>query len=502
MPHSRLLPALVVTSMLVLAACGTRLPNDAFAPQQVVGGATTGPAGAGGTTSSTGPNATGSKGPGGPGNVGGSAGPNGTGPGGQTGPNGTGPGGRTGGAHNTASATGVTPTTITIGEIVSRTNPFDPRAFVGPSYGLQAFVRYTNAHGGIHGRQLILKTCDDQGSGPEDQTCAHTLIDSDHVFALVSNATLNYAGASYVNSKAVPDIGGQPIDNAYNTYHHLYDIYGEAYPRNGQTGVNGKLYGGTEVYRYFKTAFPKVPLKAGVVEYNQSDSERFGNSIAQGLRLEGYSVLVKVVNFALPDFDSVAIAFKNAGIRYVYDTIDRGGNVRLCGALDDNNVSITAKVLTTQSWEQSINSDYSSAPKCRNELWVTGNTRNYEDTKYPQVAAFRQQMSADGTGGSTQLSEWALEGWAGGLWFSDAAASCGANLTRGCVEKYMNRKQMYTGHGLLTPRNFTDERSQPSTVHDCLNVARWVSSRGSWVTQVPDMDKNCFNVHNFSYPAN
>ena len=270
--------------------------------------------------------------------------------------------GRNRGPANTASAIGVTPTTITIGEIVSRTNPFDPRAFVGPSYGLQAFVRYTNAHGGIHGRQLILKTCDDQGSGPENQTCAHTLIDSNHVFALVSNATLNYAGAAYVNSKGVPDIGGQPIDNAYNTYRNLFDIYGESYPRNGQVGVNGRLYGGTEVYRYFKDKFPHVPLKAGIVEYNVSDSERFGNSIAQGLRLEGYSVDVKVVNFALPDFDSVAIAFKNAGVRYVYDTIDRGGNVRLCNAIDDNNVPITAKVLTTQSWEQSINADYSSAP--------------------------------------------------------------------------------------------------------------------------------------------
>ena len=28
------------------------------------------------------------------------------------------------------------------------------------------------------------------------------------------------------------------------------------------------------------------------------------------------------------------------------------------------------------------------------------------------------------------LSDWALEGWAGGQWFADAAASCGAALTR------------------------------------------------------------------------
>ena len=498
MRHSRMLAATAIAATLVLAACGTRLPNSAFAPQQVVAGATPSTGASGGA--STGPTPTGSR-SGGPGASTGPSG-GGIGPGG----GGSGPGGSTGpgrgGAGNTASAIGVSPTTITIGEIVSRTNPFDPTRVRRPVVRARrrSSVTPTPTAGSTAGSS-ILKTCDDQGSGSENETCAHTLIDSDHVFALVSNAALDYAGAAYVNSKAVPDIGGQPIDNAYNTYPHLYDIYGEPYPRNGQVGYNGQLYGGTEVYHYFKVTFPHVPLKAGVVEYNESDSERFGNSIVKGLRLEGYSVDVKVVNFALPDFDSVAIAFKHEGVKYVYDTIDSGGNVRLCDALDQNNVPIEAKVLTTQSWVQSIGSTYSSAPACRNKLWVTGNTRNYEDTQYPQVAAFRQQMSADGDGGAGQLSEWALEGWAGGLWFSDAAGSCGANLTRSCVEKYMNRPTPYTGHGLLTPRKFTHQGAEPSHIRDCINVARWVQAKNAWVTQVPDMNTNCFTVHNFTYPA-
>jgi branched-chain amino acid transport system substrate-binding protein len=455
MRYSRLACGLAVSATLVLASCGTRLPNSAF----------TQPAHPIATSTTTSPSPSGSP------------------------------------TGNTASDVGVTPTTITIGEIASITNPFDPGEFVGPTYGLQAFVRYTNAHGGVHGRQLILRVCNDQGSSIENTVCAHTLIDKDHVFALVSNVALDYSGASYVNSQNVPDIGGQPIDNAYNTYRNLFDIYGESYPRNGKPGLNGKLYGGTEVYRYFKVTFPKVPLKAGVVEFNQSDSERFGNSIVEGLKDEGYSVDVQVVNFAVPNFNTVAISFKHAGVQYVYDALDADSNVKLCDALDNNNVNLTAKVLTTQSWTQNINAEYASAPKCRNELWVTGNTRNYEDTQYRQVALFRQQMSADGDGGPTKLSDWALEGWAGGLWFADAANSCGATLTRVCVEKYMNRPQPYEGHGLLTPRRFTELSTEPKTVLDCINVARWVSSKDSWVTQVPNMDTNCFHVPNFSYPA-
>ena len=481
--------------LLTLTACGTRLsdsqfvqtqPQQAGAPGAVVPSASAGPGGVvpGGTSGQGG--GTGSLPGGSTGQV----------PGGGSSPGGPGP--RSG--PNTASDMGVTPTTITIGNIVSKTNPFDPRAFVGPQYGLPSFVNWTNAHGGVHGRTLILKTCDDQGSGNANQSCVHQLIDSDHVFALVSNAILSYSGAEYVNSKAVPDIGSQPIDNAYNKYPHLWDIYGEDYPRDGkQIGFNGKLMGGTEVYKYFSQRFPKVPKVAGVVEYNQDASQRFGDSIVAGLQKEGYKVIKKVVNFALPDYDSVAIDFKNNNVQYVYDTIDRGGNIRLCKALGDDRVHITAKVLTTQSWEQSIASDYKNSPNCRNAMWATGNTRNYADTQYAGVRNFRQQMSADGHGGANDLSDWALEGWAGGQWFADAAASCGATLTRRCVEAFVNSGKPYDGDGLLTPREFHEYSHPHEPTTNCINVVRWEDSAHTWVTQVPDMDKNCFRVTELAY---
>ena len=110
-------------------------------------------------------------------------------------------------------------------------------------------------------------------------------------------------------------------------------------------------------------------------------------------------------------------------------------------------------------------------------------------------------MSAAGYGGADQLSEWALEGWAGAQWFDDAATSCGAALTRVCVEKYMNRSTNYEGHGLLTPRNFVVRDPEPATKRNCLNVVRWVSSRDAWVTQVPNMDTNCAVVKYLGYPA-
>ncbi|MDQ1699673.1 MAG: branched-chain amino acid transport system substrate-binding protein, partial [Frankiaceae bacterium] len=135
--------------------------------------------------------------------------------------------------------------------------------------------------------------------------------------------------------------------------------------------------------------------------------------------------------------------------------------------------------------------------------FATGMTRNYADTKYPEVAAFRQQMAADGHGGGQQMSEWALEGWAGGQWIADAIASCGAAVTRACVMKYVDAgpSHPYDGHGLLVPRWFEHRSAPEEPVTNCINVARWSDSSHTWVTQVPDMNKNCFSVHEWPYSA-
>ena len=402
----------------------------------------------------------------------------------------------------TASSTPSLPP-IRIGNIVSRTNFFDPRAFVGAYYGVKAYVDSVNAAGGVAGRQLQLFTCDDQGNATVNVQCVRRLVDDDKVFALVGNAVLSYGGAPLVQSRGVPDVGSQPVDNAYVKYSHLWDVLGESAPRDGKIGWNGVRYNGTEIYRYFKTRYPQVPLRAAVVSYNQASSLAFGKAIATGLRAEGYTVTQLQVNLALPDFDSLAVAMRNARVAYVYDAMDRAGNVRLCKALDDARLTPFAKVTTTQSWDANVRADYADSPACRNVMFATGSARNYDDTGIPAVAQFRAAMRREGWDKPTTMSEWALEAWAGAQWFVDAARSCGAQVTRSCVESYLGRPAPYDGHGLLIPRDFVVQPAHPTRSHNCFNVARWSDDAnggaGGWVTQVADMTKNCFDVPALAY---
>ncbi|MFD9128185.1 ABC transporter substrate-binding protein [Kitasatospora sp. NPDC059571] len=401
-----------------------------------------------------------------------------------------------------ASDTGVTGSTVKVGIITSLTSPVGSETFAGPRYGALAFFRALDDAGGLHGRSVQVVTCDDGGSGIGNQDCVHKLIDRDQVFALVAGSTLAYAGAPYVSSKGVPDVGGQPIGTEYERWPHLYGIYGSSSPRDGRAvGWDGTLYQTTEVYRFFKEKLGAHT--AAVVAYDQADSSRYARQIEDGLRAEGYQVLSQTVDLALPGFQAVAAAMKAAGSELLFDAMDTRGNAALCQALDAAGVKLKAKVTNVQNWTATVGTDYKASPGCRSALWATSSSRNYEDTRYPAVQAFRNAVARYYPEREGQLSAWELEGWAAAQWLTDAMDPCGADLTRACVERYMNSGTPYDAHGLLLPAAFTHGPRPSGPARECLDAARWEESandgRGGWVTQVPDMTTTCYVVPQLPY---
>lgn len=396
---------------------------------------------------------------------------------------------------------GVSGSTIRVGMVDTVSGPLGPDIFDGPMYGAQAYFRALNAHGGINGRKIAISTCDDGGSGSGNVACVHKLIDRDGVLALSGVSVYDYAGASYVNGRGVPDIGGEPIGTAYDQYRNLYSIYGSDEPRNGTIGWGGKLYAGTEVYRYFKQRVGAH--QAAVVYYNESSSAGYADSIVAGLKAEGFGVVREQVDFSLPDYAAAAADMRARHTDIVFDALDTSGNASLCQAMDGAALKVLAKVTTVQGWNDQVRSDFSRTPGCRDELYATASDLNYEDTSIPAMAAFRTAMRSYYPARESKLSMWELEGYAGAMWLADAIRSCPGTPTRGCVSAFMNGSQPYSAGGLILPASFVPAATPPPTVHDCLNVARWRDSadggRGGWVTQVPNMGTNCYTVPNLPY---
>jgi ABC-type branched-subunit amino acid transport system substrate-binding protein len=393
--------------------------------------------------------------------------------------------------ENRPTPTGRQAAPIRVGIITSVTSPVGGSAFTGPRDGAKAYFDRLNAGGGIAGRTVEVRTCDDGGSGVGNNECVHRLVDEDQVVALVATTALDYAGAGRVSHARVPDIGGQPIGPAYDTYPHLYGIYGSLAPRTGKPGWDGKLYGGTEVYRYFKRE--QGARTAAVVSYNQSASAAYARLVARGLKAEGYRVVTEQVDFALPNFRAAAADLKEQGADLVFDALDTHGNAQLCKAMDAVGAEVTAKVTNVQNWTSTVPEDYKDSPRCRNALWATGSSRNYEDTGQPAVRTFREATKS-----LTTHSQWQLEGWAAAMWFTDAARACApTGVTRACVDGFLDEGGPYTAGGLLLPVTYEHLAQPPRTRRTCVSVARWKDGQG-WVAQ-GDMNSTCFEVPQLSY---
>ena len=462
----------MAVALVATAACGTRLPDSAFVSADggtgTAAGAKSTASGAGTTTASAAPTA---------------AGAGATGTGGGASGDGTGTGAATGGGvdgPNQASDTGVTADEIVIGNITA-VDGILGNAFAPPLRGLQAFVQYTNDHGGVHGRKIRLESCNDSEDRTKTLACAQDLVENKHVFAFVANNTRSEGGAvPYIDSKGVPIFFGLPISNAASRFPHYWSIYGNHCPRDGQTVCyNDNIYNTTGIYRWFKDNVGTH--KAAVFYYGLiAISADAGAFVQQGLKLEGYDVTGYDVNFANPNFDQAVQDMKNNGTDMILDVIDDGTNRKLCDTMQRAGLdTIKAKVSTVVSYGDEIGTDFSEV--CRKSIFISGQTMSYDVRSNPAVDEFRTAFDTYEPG--APLHQWSLEGWMAGKSLVEALDTMGASPTRQGLEDWLRGLHDYTANGLSIPIDFTvkDYPNEPTDASDCITIAQWQDSANGWV---------------------
>ena len=107
----------------------------------------------------------------------------------------------------TASAPGITATTITIGSHQPLTG------IAAPGYdeiapASNAYFQYVNAHGGIYGRKIVYKYLNDQYNPSMTSTVVRQLVLKDNVYAIFDGlgTPTHLAVAPFLNSEKVPDV--------------------------------------------------------------------------------------------------------------------------------------------------------------------------------------------------------------------------------------------------------------------------------------------------------
>jgi branched-chain amino acid transport system substrate-binding protein len=115
--------------------------------------------------------------------------------------------GATPASGNTASATGVTPNSVTIGMVVAQTGVAGPNNTCMVK-GAQARIGVENDKGGINGRKINLAPVDDTSTPSGDLTATQTVVESKGAFAVMDNSPFNFGGYRYLIEHNIPTVAG------------------------------------------------------------------------------------------------------------------------------------------------------------------------------------------------------------------------------------------------------------------------------------------------------
>ena len=471
---------------LAATACGTRLPDSSFVNAEGGNGTAAGTRSGASAKAATGANTASSGAAGAAGSAGANPADGGAGaPGAQGGATG---GGGAADGPNQASDTGITENEIVIGNITAIDGILGD-AFAPPLRGLQAFVQFTNDHGGVHGRKIRLESCNDSEDRTKNLSCAQDLVENKHVFAFAANNSRAEGGSNpYINQQGVPIFMAEPISNGASRFPHYWSVYGNGCPRDGNSVCyDDNVYNTTGIYRWFKEHVGAH--KAAVFYYGLiAISADAGHFVMDGLKLEGFDVTGYDVNFANPNFDQAVQDMKSNGTDMILDVIDDGTNRKLCDTMQRYNLSVKAKVSTVVSYGDEIGTDFSDV--CRNSIYISGSTMSYDALDNPAVKEFRDAFATYEP--DAPLHQWSLEGWMAGKSLVDAINSMGAAPTRKGLEDWLRGLNKYTNGGLSVPIDYqvkdypsiyAQEQAQNQGLYsgDCTAIAQWQDDQHGWV---------------------
>ena len=385
----------------------------------------------------------------------------------------------------TGNTQGVYPHRIVVGGLASITGPL-PADFAPAIAGAQAYFDWVNANGGVNGRKIVLAYKLDDGSDPsEDATQARTLVEQNHVFAVVPVATPEFSGGPFLSQHDVPTFGLDVNTNA--------DWAGPS------------MFGNTGSYTAFESAQLQAAYlaelhhvkAAALIAYNISQSSEGCQGVANAFRQYGVRIVFEDLAVPVPAFDlSADVArMKSLGVDMVASCLDLSGDILLAHTMQQDGMTKVVQYWF-DGYDQSALKTY--APAMQGVYFMLQHvpfevTQLYPG-RYPAMDRFEAALARYAPGNPP--SEAALAGWTSADLFVTGLRMIGRDVTRTRLVAAINSLTLYTAHGLVAPINWRTDHTGVSTIYNC---SVFVQVRGHEFVPVygtPPSVFSCFPVPN------
>ena len=343
----------------------------------------------------------------------------------------------TGAAGNTASAPGVSATSITAGN-VSGLSGVVSGSFQPGYQAVEAVFDSINRFGGICGRQLKLDYQDDQQSSSTNNSDVESLIPK--VIAFVGSLSdADNGGVSAMEAAGTPDLGPAINVNRSNSSVFWSATGGSVTVRNGHAYLNNVWLNGLK-------QFGSLPKSIAILSYSIPISAQAGQEYATVFKSMGVSICYENTSIQPapgPQMGPVVANMQQKNCGGVFTTMDVVGNGVM---LRDMAADGYHPSLISTTYEGYTPTQISEAGGSQNAQGLdVGLSSVPLSASVPGIQMYTQEMNTYQPG--QPLTEFGLEAWADAEMYVYALLKAGRNPTRASLIQALSQVSNWTSDG-------------------------------------------------------
>ncbi len=333
--------------------------------------------------------------------------------------------------------TGVTPTTITVGNVSILSGPV-PGLFEGAPYGAQAFFAYQNSIGGVDGRKIVLKSGDDGFSCSNNESI--TASQAAQVFAFVGSFSLydNCGAKVFQDNPDLADVSEALSSTAGNLPNNFSP---QPIANSWRTGP----------LNWYKQHYPNAVKHVGALISNVSSAvTNWDNWEAAATHLGYHVSYVREVGPLETDFTSDILRMRDAGVQFVQQFTDIQQIGDFLNAAHQQGWHPQVITSAGQLYDNSL---FKTAnPGAANGAFNDQTQALYlgqDSGKVPEVALFLKWLNKTHPGFSPDI--YTVFGWTSARLFTQALQAAGTSPTRSSLMTALRSIHTFSSNGMLAP---------------------------------------------------